>query len=152
MNILVLEDNLYSAEMIKEDLELYLTKNNIYANIICCNNVYAANSALKSNTFDFIISDLNMNPNGLKTKYLNETLGAVITGWIWIKYDVLTLSQVPNIIIFSAFINELNKDADYKNKYKNKIPVIEKTDNGNNVKTLGKTLVTMINSKRRFLP
>lgn len=149
MNILLLEDNLYTAEMMKEEIEGYLSNQEIEATIITCSSIYEANYELNNNKIDFIISDLNMNPDGLSEEYFDETLGAVITGWIWIKHYVLSEEKTTNIIFYSAFSEELLMNDEYIKNYKDTIPLIPKTRNGNNIGELCNTLIEKIKQNQR---
>ena len=74
--------------------------------------------------------------------YLDETLGAIITGWVWVKHMVLNANYCePNRIIFySAFCEELLHNDEYKNKYKKSILLIPKTEDGDNILELCETL------------
>ena len=133
MDILLFEDNLYTAEMIKEDIEYYFSKKTV--NIKICNTIYEANEAISENVFDYIITDLNMNPEGLDECYLDETLGAIITGWVWVKHMLLNTNYCDpsRIIFYSAFCEELLRNDEYKSQYEKNILLIPKTEDGDNI-------------------
>lgn len=119
--VLILENCLYTAENLKSFIDIYFKKiHSKELEIIVCNDIYEANEILKkSNDISCIISDLNMCPDGLDEKYHEETFGTMLTGWVWIKYYILTkeeYSKIP-IIIFSGFIDVLDANSNYE-KYK----------------------------------
>ncbi len=118
--ILILEDRLYTAENLKYFINTYFKKHSNELELIVCNDIYEANDALeRNNDISCIISDLNMSPDGLDEKYHEETFGTILTGWVWIKYYILTkeeYSKIP-IIIYSGFVDELEANSNY-DKYK----------------------------------
>lgn len=129
--IIIIEDNLYTAENLEIFISIYFEKfysQNIEIHV--CNDIYEANEELKKhNDISCIISDLNMSPDGMDEKFHEETYGTVLTGWVWVKYYILknkTYSRIP-IIFYSAFINELEIYTDY-NQYneKHEIELINK--------------------------
>lgn len=86
---------------------------------------------------------------GLSEEYFNDTLGAVITGWIWIKHYILSKETLTRIIVYSAFSEELLLNDGYIKNYKVIIPLIPKTINGNNVDELCNILIEKINLNQR---
>ncbi len=129
--IIIIEDNLYTAENLEIYISIYFEE--LYSQnleIYVCNDIYEANEELKKHSdISCIISDLNMNPDGMDEKFHEETYGTVLTGWVWVKYYILNnriYSQIP-IIFYSAFINELKTYTDYNEYYKkHKIELINK--------------------------
>lgn len=113
MNILILEDNCYLLDMIKEDLVFGLKKHNIRPNISLCSNIEMANQYIEEREYDFILCDLNMDPYGLDEKLYLETIGARLTGWVWIKHYVINKGKNSFIIFYSAFIDELKQNKDF---------------------------------------
>lgn len=111
MKILLLEDNLYTAELLEILINAQL---NNRAELIVCNDIYEANEKIVNNKdIICIISDLNMSPNGLEVDQYIETEATSITGWIWVKCYVLNNAQFENIpiIFYSAFIDDLKKSS-----------------------------------------
>ena len=125
MNILILEDDLYTSEIMKEDIELCLNKVIEPLSITVCNTIYDANNAIEKIDFDYIISDLNMNPDGLDEFYLDETLGAIATGWVWVHHYVLEKDKDTFIIFYSAFTDTLKNIEEYQ-KYAIKSKILDK--------------------------
>lgn len=132
--ILIVEDNLYTAENIETYITTYFNKMKSKSiEIEMCNDIYEANDRLKeSNKYLCIVSDLNMNPEAIDYQYLDETFGAVLTGWVWVKYKILNdeqLARIP-IIFYSAFVDLLEQNDDYnKEKSKTNIHLISKNNN-----------------------
>ena len=129
MKILLLEDNLYTAEHIELLIKIKL---NNKVDLIVCNDIYEANEALEKNEdIICIISDLNMNPDGLQIEQYIETEATSITGWIWVKCCVLNQNKFDNvpIIFYSAFIDDLKRSADFDEfHYENRIELISKEE------------------------
>lgn len=136
--IIIIEDNLYTAE----NLEIYI---NINFEVFCsqkieinvCNDIYEANDILKkSSDISCIISDLNMSPDGMDEEFHEETYGTVLTGWVWVKHYILNnenYSQIP-IIFYSAFIDELEKCASFKEyNVNNRIQLIDKRNDSEKI-------------------
>lgn len=121
--IIIVEDNLYTAENLEIFINIFFEKNySQKIEIYVCNDIYEANDVLKENSdISCIVSDLNMSPDGIDEEFYEETYGTVLTGWVWVKHYLLDNeknSRIP-IIFYSAFIDELEIYSDY-NEYKEK--------------------------------
>ncbi len=136
--ILILEDNLYTAEDMIEDINYGLKTEEGDINIVIANSIDEANAKLIDIGDDELlctIADLNMNPEGLTSRQRRDTQGAVLTGWVWI-YSYLwkreNLKKRP-VIFYSAFIGQLAVNAKYlglSNEEKRKITLISKNEYG----------------------
>lgn len=136
MKILLLEDNLYTAEYLEILINLTIKGK---AELVVCNDIYEANDKIEENQdIICIISDLNMNPDGLDIQKYIETEATYITGWIWVKCNVLnntTLENIP-IIFYSAFIDDFKKSSAFDEvRDINSIQLISKEEE-NSEKTL----------------
>ncbi len=148
--ILILEDNLYTAEDMIEDIRYELNADEQHIDAIIANSIDEANDKLANIRDEELlctIADLNMNPEGLTSDQRRETQGAVLTGWVWI-YSCLwgreNLKAKP-IIFYSAFISQLSQNEKYlalKSEEKRKITLISKNESG--ISNLCDTLVQII--------
>lgn len=127
MDILILEDDLYMADMMKRYMEEYFNNHNIAVNIIVCNGIYRANMAIANQEYDYIISDLNMNPNGLDEYLYCDTLGALLTGWVWVKNYIFKNNSKSFVIFYSGFSEALKHIDEYK-EYSDKSLIINKSE------------------------
>ena len=141
--IIILEDNLYTAEDMIEEIKNNLMQGgfvnitNRDVEIKVANSIDEANELLESISKEdiiCIIADLNMNPEGLTDEQKKETNGAILTGWVWLySYVWQELGmQEKYIIFYSAFINYLESNQKYKDLHhnKNKIKLILKSEHG----------------------
>lgn len=136
--ILLLEDNLYTAEDMKEEIDYVLTRRGYHIDVKIANSIDEANNRLATiRDEDLIctIADLNMNPEGLTAVQRKQTKGAVLTGWVWI-YSCLwkreALRTKP-IIFYSAFTSQLASDSNYLDcAEKKRITLMSKLENDNN--------------------
>ena len=133
--ILIVEDNLYTAEDMYIDISFALKKQNInHVELIIANSIDEANDKLKEIEKDdliCIIADLNMNPDGLTDAQRKRTQGAVLTGWVWVSSCVWQKAdfQGKQIFFYSAFTNILNNNSEYKaleHKLKRNIKLVNK--------------------------
>lgn len=101
-----------------------------------CSNIYKARTEWGTKNYNSIVTDLNMNPQGLEKRDIPLTAGALLTGWIWlIKYvfDDETSPIIGRTVIFSQYIldaekiifNEDNKDI-YKPEIFHKVKCVPK--------------------------
>lgn len=127
MNILILEDNLYMAEVMKLNMEEYFNKYKIAVEIIECNNIFEANDAIQNKEYDYIISDLNMNPDGLDECLYCDTMGALLTGWVWVKNYIFKNNSKSFVVFYSDFSEELKHIDEYK-EYSDKSLLINKSE------------------------
>ena len=137
-NILILEDNLYTAEDMEEDIKYILSKNGFQQiDITVANSIDEANDKLKYIKEDellCVVADLNMKTAGLAKELVKETQGSVLTGWVWIYssfWKIEAFKKKP-IIFYSAFINHLEKNSNYRKLKKeyNKLILINKNEYG----------------------
>lgn len=118
--IMILDDNLYTAEALLEDITNDLRLHGIYdIEVIVATNIYKANSIVENTPLGelkCIITDLNMSPRGLSDEEKQKTQGAVLTGWVWVNKYVLKDDRFKktHIIIYSAFIEELRRNNQYR--------------------------------------
>ena len=127
MNILILEDNLYMSEVMEQDMEEYFNNHNIDVDIIVCNGIYEANMAIENQEYDYIISDLNMNPDGLDEYLYCDTMGALLTGWVWVKNYIFKNNSKSFVVFYSDFSEELKHIDEYK-EYSDKSLLINKSE------------------------
>ncbi len=114
--ILFLEDdaemNEHTMELLKDSLdELY---GSMYEIIECDRIDLAKKEYLKhKEKICCIITDLNMDDEWIDEKYIEETKGGVLSGWVWIYRCVykgqLEIINIPTII-YSGFIDELEEE------------------------------------------
>lgn len=138
--LLILEDNLYTAEILSEEITYTLSSHNIYnVEILVTNSIEEANEKIEQidpKKLKCIIIDLNMNPIGLSIAEQRETHGATLTGWIWAYKYIIKKSgfKKTNIVFYSAFIDKLIKNSQYQElslKEKNRITLVDKNGMGN---------------------
>lgn len=137
--ILILEDNLYTAEDMIEEISYALKKRNVNdIDVVALNSIDEANEWVKNmdvNELLCLIADLNMNPAGLTEEEKQKTNGAVLTGWVWINCHIRSKSELKDlkVIFYSAFIHRLKEDDEFKsmngNERKNVI-LISKNEYG----------------------
>lgn len=150
-NILILEDNLYTAEDLTEEIN-YILKQRQDIQLITANNIDEADDCLEqittnSDKLTNIIVDLNMSPAGLTEEEKKETEGAVLTGFIWVLKHVWCRPEFENvqIIFYSAFVDRLLSNSTYiglKPLEKRKLTIIDKNDC--DVESFGKKLLTLM--------
>ena len=108
MNILVLEDRSSVSYYMKEALNMEGHK------VLDAHNIYEAQKhwGKENAQIDCIIADLNMNPEGLKLEEMEETVGGMLTGWVWLqKYVFRTKPHMKHrTIIYSDFKDELEEN------------------------------------------
>lgn len=129
--ILILEDNLNTADYLKDDVAEFF-KDNFDVSIIVCNGIYEADDRIGQTTnLALVIADLNMSPQGLGDEQLVEqTVGAVLTGWVWAKNRLLEPGMEIPICFYTAFADELEKTDDYKElALHNNISIVSKGKN-----------------------
>lgn len=118
--IMILDDNLYTAEALLEDIDTVLRSHGIHdIEVIAATDIYEANSIVEnasSEELKCIITDLNMSPRGLSDEEKQKTQGAVLTGWVWVNKYVLKEDKFKktHIIFYSAFIKELRRNNQYR--------------------------------------
>lgn len=123
--ILILEDNLYTAEDMIEEIRYALKKGNVNdVDVVALNSIDEINEKLqKINVSELLclIADLNMNPAGLTEEEKRKTKGAVLTGWVWINCHIRNRSELTDlkVIFYSAFINRLKEDNEFKSMNSN---------------------------------
>lgn len=149
--ILLLEDNLYTAEDLIEEFE-FILKEKQDLQIIKANNIDEANNTLDqiltdSDELIYIIVDLNMSPAGLTLTEKQETESTVLTGFIWVLRHVWNRPEFKDvkIIFYSAFVNRLFSNSIYKSlrsMEKRKLTIIDK--NEYDVESFGEKLLTLI--------
>jgi CheY-like chemotaxis protein len=73
----------------------------------------AAEERIANEGVDCLIVDLNMPANGLSVVERQSTVGAVLTGWIWLRERVF--SKRPELkdktIIYSEYMDSLEKNV-----------------------------------------
>lgn len=135
--ILLLEDNPYIAEDMKEDILFALKKQNISKpEIFITNNIDKANAKLQEIPAEellCVIADLNMDPTGLSNADKKRSQGGILTGWVFVDTNILKkdTSTKPYIIFHSAFIDTFIKSQEYINinsRTRARITLIEKND------------------------
>ena len=105
MKILILEDrgsvSFYMQEMLES--EGHTT--------IPAFSIPDARTILKNDGIDCIITDLNMDPWGLSPSQIRETRDGLLTGWIWLRDEVI--KEKPHMknrtIIYSEYGEALRK-------------------------------------------
>ena len=135
--VLILEDNLYTAEDIETEISFKFSDNND-VEILIANSLDEANDMLSNidkEEIVCIIADLNMDPSGLSHEEKIMTFGAVLTGWVWVSSKIMNDTELKdkNIIFYSAFINRLVENSTYKEltrEKKRKIKLINKNEHG----------------------
>lgn len=137
--ILILEDNLYTAEDLCTDIKIALTKHNInHIELVIANSIDEANSKLNGIDKDdliCIIADLNMESEGLTDEQKQSTQGSVLTGWVWVCSCVWGEAHFRDIqvIFFSAFTNILKNNSEYRAleiKQRKNIKLVNKSEYG----------------------
>ena len=137
--ILILEDNLYTAEDMTEEIKYALQKENINnVDIEPLNSIDEINEWIQKNSVKdllCLIADLNMNPAGLTDEEKKRTNGAVLTGWVWVNCYIRNRHELKdlNVIFYSAFIDRLRKDYEFKSmnsKEQKKTILIAKNEYG----------------------
>jgi hypothetical protein len=102
--VLLLEDSGFMFDTLKETLE----ENNF---IVL--DAYQVSDAKGKFTpgIDFLIVDLNVPPVGLTKEELDQTVGGLLSGWIWLKNYVFEKNQNfrQNTIIYAAYTNLLKE-------------------------------------------
>lgn len=135
--ILVLEDNLYTAQDLLEEINFSLSsRNKQNIDVIVSNSIDEANTQLEqigSGELICLVADLNMNPDGLSEIEQQETQGAVLTGWIWTFRHILNdvRFEQTKIVFYSAFISRLEKNGQYcqlNSNMKKRLILIDKNE------------------------
>lgn len=149
--ILLLEDNLYTAEDLAEEFG-FILKQKQDIQIMTANNIDEADDYLNqivtnSDELIYIIVDLNMSPAGLTLSEKRETESAVLTGFIWVLRHVWNRLEFKDVkvIFYSAFVNRLLSNSIYQSlRYmeKRKLTIIDK--NEYDVESFGEKLLTLI--------
>lgn len=150
-NILILEDNLYTAEDLTEEIS-YILKQRQDIQIITANDIDEADDSLdqlttNSDKLTNIIVDLNMSPAGLSEDERKETEGAVLTGFIWVLRHVWSRPEFEDvkIIFYSAFVDRLLSNSIYKGlKYSEKKKLILIDKNDYDVESFGEKFLTLM--------
>jgi hypothetical protein len=77
--------------------------------VFCAFNVNDAQSHWEDQAIDAIILDLSVDPEGLTESQLEQTEGGLLTGWIWLRDNVL--ADHPDFsartIIFTEYGDDL---------------------------------------------
>jgi hypothetical protein len=105
MHILILEDRGDSVKYLIE----YLRKNgHEVSDAVTINQAKHYWSKRKEKPIDCIILDLNMSSSSLSDKLKKDTVGGLLSGWVWVKDSVL--SEEPffrnRIIIYSDYVED----------------------------------------------
>lgn len=120
--ILILEDNYCTLKDLELELQYTLGQNRYSVDIFTASNIDEADTWLEqinanTDSYVYIIADLNMNPDGLSDDEKQETEGAVLTGFIWVLRHVL--NKLVNkkfgvkVIFYSAFTSRLHINSIY---------------------------------------
>lgn len=138
--VLILEDNLYTAEDMCTEIRYKFQNYDI--EIIVSNSIDEADQQLKNISDEellCIVADLNMNPDGLSKDQKLQTEGAVLTGWIWVYTHILETGKFADktIIFYSAFISRLQSNISFLNfthskKKRTKIKLMNKNEHNFN--------------------
>lgn len=148
--ILILEDNLYTAEDMYTDINSALQKHDLaHIELIMANSIDEANSKLcniDKKDLICIIADLNMDPDGLTDEQKQKTQGAVLTGWIWVHSYVWQEAELQkkHVIFYSAFTNILRKNKEFQdieNKRKKNVKLFNKSEY--NINDLCKEIIVL---------
>lgn len=136
--IIILEDNLYTAEDIYDEIRYILRNQKNEIELIVVNSIDEANAKLKQinpSELKCLIVDLNMSPAGLSDDEKRETQGATLTGWIWVLKYIIKKAKFKktNIIFYSAFASRLKSDSQYRQlslSERSRLTVVDKNEHG----------------------
>jgi CheY-like chemotaxis protein len=105
MNILLVEDRGAVAYYLRDALE------GAGHQVFLAPNISRAKEYWDKGGIDCIVLDLNMSPDGLTEAEVRDTLGGVLTGWIWLKNYVLAKdsSMKSRTIILTAYLPRLKE-------------------------------------------
>lgn len=147
MKLLFLEDDGFISRLTREALEKdgYTVKH--------AKRTDVADKLLENDSFDCIITDLNMSDEWLDDHHI-ESCGCLLTGWVWLRYCVRSSDKTKDIpcIIYSGYIDELKKELSKKyelhliNDFS--IKLVEKgADNNQGISQLKKELKEVLESR-----
>jgi CheY-like chemotaxis protein len=111
--LLYLEDNGY---LLKQTVR-FLEEDGY--DVICCTRIDRAIEEFRKKVgmIDCIITDLNMDDQWCGV-YQNESCGALLSGWVWLRRFVFTDMKYPTIpcIIYSGYIPDLKDYLEDRNE------------------------------------
>lgn len=130
MNILILEDSGWIAY----NMEELLTQKG--HNMFNAGTIDEAQDFWKHEQIDCIISDLNMDPEGLSSTELEKTQNGLLTGWIWLNSRVFSSkpSMREKTVIYSAYANALKSIV--VEELLSSIRIVAKSSVANSVRTV----------------
>ncbi len=99
-------------------------------------NINDAISYWEDAAIECLIVDLNISPDGLKLGEIEETLGGLLTGWIWLREYVYTKKEEfkSRTIIYSNYLSDLEGNV-HEDELKG-LHLIPKSGIGSNVSDL----------------
>jgi CheY-like chemotaxis protein len=103
MNVLIVEDRGAVAYPLKDELE------SAGYGVLLAPNISRARHYWQNRKIDCLIVDLNMDPEGLDPSQIVETMGGVLTGWVWLRDDVYSVceSMRERTVILSGYLEDL---------------------------------------------
>lgn len=107
--ILILEDSSCSLQYLKN----ILSTNPVLSRclIIGCSGICSARDYFDKNKKDIccVITDLNLDDGFIDDIYIDETMGGMFSGWVWIKHYVYDDENRIPIIVCSGYVEYLRK-------------------------------------------
>lgn len=108
MRILILEDR---GDSVKYLVEYLRQKDNEVYDAVTIIQAKHYWSERKEKPIDCIILDLNMSSSGLSAGQKKDTVGGLLSGWIWVRDSIL--SEQPSfrdrIIIYSDYVEDFER-------------------------------------------
>lgn len=107
MNILVFENRGSVVKYLREAL------GKLGHDVFHAFSVYDAQSFWKDERIDCLLVDLNIDPEGLEDDEIKETLGGLLTGWIWLREHVYKKDDAMKrrTIIYTEYSESLTENV-----------------------------------------
>ena len=72
-------------------------------------SIYEARDFISKNTYDCLIIDINLSPDGLTIEQKKNIKGGVLTGWVWFQDEIMKKNNPlsEKAIIFSDYTEKL---------------------------------------------